>query len=244
MRSRDTRLDPTGVGRYVLMPGDPGRVYSIIEWLDNPRLVFKEAEHLIYTGEYHGIQVTVASTGIGGPPTAVVLTALVNAGADTFIRLGGAGGLQPQVAMGDLVIATGAIRDEGTGQAYLPLAFPAVADFEIAWALADAAKKYACPHHLGIVHSKDSFQSQVAPEKLPNAQRLQWEWEAWLAGNTLASEMESAALFIASQTMGVRAGAVFLVRHSKDHSVKAKVEDFGPAIQVCLGAIELLDQQE
>lgn len=239
----DTPISAGAIGKYVLLPGDPGRVATIADLLRSGNVVFSDHEHQLFTGFYGTTKVTVASTGIGGPPTALMVRKLARLGAQVFIRIGGAGAIQPGIQLGDLVIASGAVRDEGMGSVYLPLAFPAAADFDVVHALASSAAAREIPHHVGIVHSKDSFTSQVAPGSLPAAVSLQWQWESWISAGVLASEMEAASLFIAAHVENVKAGAVVLVRHSKDLTAKAVVEDFVPAVQTSLEAVQYLDRK-
>lgn len=199
------------VGRYVILPGDPKRCKKIAEHFENAKLVADNREFITYTGFLKGEKVSVTSTGIGGPSAAIALEELVACGADTFIRVGTCGGIDLSVKGGDLVIATGAIRMEGTSREYAPIEFPAVADFEIAWALQNAAKELDFHAHMGVVQSKDSFFGQHCPQRMPVSYELMNKWDAWKRMGCKASEMESAALFIASAHLGVRCGATFLV---------------------------------
>ena len=199
------------VGRYVLLPGDPKRCSKIAKYFDAPVLVADNREYVTYTGYLDGVKASVASTGIGGPSAAIAMEELANIGADTFIRVGTCGGMNVDVMGGDLVIATGAIRMEGTSREYAPIEFPAVADFGIANALVKAAENLNKKYHEGVVHCKDSFYGQHAPESKPVGYELINKWDAWLKMGTLASEMESAALFTVAAYRKVRAGSVFLV---------------------------------
>ncbi len=198
------------VGRYVLLPGDPGRVEIIASFLDEAREIASNREFHTMTGMLEGIPVSVTSTGIGGPSLAIAVEELVRIGADTFIRVGTCGGMSTDVLPGDLVIATGAIRSEGTSREYMPLEFPAVADFGVVNALTDATKELGCRYHVGIVQGKDSFYGQHEPERMPVRRRLLDNWQAWIDGGCLASEMESPALFVIASTLHVRAGSINL----------------------------------
>lgn len=199
------------VGRYVILPGDPKRCAKIAAFLDDAELTADHREFTTYTGTLAGEGVSVTSTGIGGPSAAIALEELVKAGADTFLRVGTCGGMQPEVKSGDLVIATGAVRMEGTSREYAPIEFPAVADFTLVSALRAAADSLGFPSHTGIVQCKDSFYGQHEPEKMPVSYELQQKWEAWKRLGCLASEMESAALFTVSSYLHVRTASVFLV---------------------------------
>lgn len=199
------------VGRYCLLPGDPGRCESIAKLFDNPVHVAQNREYNIYTGTLLGEKVSVCSTGIGGPSASIAMEELVKAGADTFVRVGTCGGMDIDVKSGDLVIATGAIRNEGTSREYAPIEFPAVADIDVVNALIAAAKESGHDWHKGIVQCKDSFYGQHEPDIMPVSYELENKWQAWLRLGCKASEMESAALFVVADYLKVRCGSVFLV---------------------------------
>lgn len=118
------------VGRYVILPGDPKRCKKIAQYFDDPVLVADNREYVTYTGTLDGVKVSVTSTGIGGPSASIAMEELYRCGADTFVRIGTCGGMQPEVKSGDIVVATGAIRMEGTSKEYAPIEFPAVANLE------------------------------------------------------------------------------------------------------------------
>ena len=222
------------VGRYVLMPGDPFRTDLIASFLDNATLVAHNREHKSWTGSLDGVPVSVTSTGMGCPSTAIALEELIKIGADTFIRIGTAG---PVCELStdpswDGAICTAAVRDEGTTIHYIPIEYPAVADRHVVAALADAAQQRGLKYLEGITQSKDSFYSEVDPEDQPLAGRLLERWEAWKRGNVVASEMEAAALFVISSIRGKRAGAIMNW---------GKMED---TIQIACDAIRLLIQRD
>lgn len=197
------------VGRYVFLPGDPGRCESIAAYFDEPVHIGMNREFNIYTGKLCGEKVSVCSTGIGGPSAAIAMEELVAIGADTFIRIGTCGGIAMDVLPGDVVIATGAVRFEHTSQEYAPIEFPAVADFSVTAALNDAAARLGYRRHTGVVQCKDSFYGQHAPEKSPVHYELLQKWEAWKRLGVKASEMESASLFVVAAALGVRCGSCF-----------------------------------
>lgn len=199
------------VGRYVLLCGDPGRCEKIAAHLDEAAFVVQNREYVIYTGTLNGEKVSVCSTGIGGPSTAIAMEELIHCGADTFIRVGTSGGMDMDVMGGDLVIATGAIRMEGTTREYAPIEFPAVPDFAVVQALAEAAGELPVRSHLGVLHCKDSFYGQHEPENVPVANELKTKWDAWVKCGAMASEMESAAIFILGSVRKVRTGSIMLV---------------------------------
>ncbi len=198
------------VGKYVILPGDPGRCEKIAEHFDNPQKIASNREYVTYTGYLNGEKVSVTSTGIGGPSASIALEELVHVGADTFIRVGTSGGMDTNVKGGDVVIATSAIRMDGTSKAYLPVEYPAVANFQIVNCLVNAAKKLNMTYHVGVVECKDSFYGQHEPEKKPVAYDLLNRWDAWVKGGALSSEMESSTLFVVGSCLRVRVGSVLL----------------------------------
>lgn len=205
------------IGRYVILPGDPARCEKIARYFDNPQKLASNREYTLYTGTLDGVQVGVCSTGIGGPSAAIALEELVECGADTFIRVGTSGGMQDDVKAGDICIATAAIRQEGTSREYLPIEFPAVANFDIVLALRDAAEQLGYSYHTGVIQSKDSFYGELRPHQQAIAEELLSKWKAWKAGGALTSEMETAALLIVSAVLGVRCGAVLNVLWNADN---------------------------
>lgn len=227
------------VGEYVILPGDPKRCSKIAAYFDDAKLIADRREFTTYTGYLNGVKVSVTSTGIGGPSAAIALEELVKVGAKYFIRVGTCGGMDLDVKSGDLVIATGAIRMEGTSKEYAPIEFPAVANYDIVTALINGAKKLGVPYHIGVVECKDSFYGQHSPEKMPVSYELMNKWQAWLKLGCLASEMESAALFTVASYLRVKVGSIFLVvanqereiqglenpvAHDTDMAIKASIE--------------------
>lgn len=232
------------VGRYVLLPGDPGRCEQIASYLDDPHLVAYNREYKTYTGTLLGEKVSVTSTGIGGPSAAIAVEELVKIGADTFIRVGTCGGMNANVIPGSIVVANSAIRAEGTSREYLPIEFPAVADHQVTCALEAAAKSLNLPCKVGVVQCKDSFYGQHEPEAQPISDDLLRRWSAWIRGGCLASEMESAALFVLGSCRSVRTGTVLLVCANKDREKLGysdpSFHDTAPAIQTAIEAIRRL----
>lgn len=204
-------LRPGDVGRYVFLPGDPGRCEKIASYFDNPKFIAQNREYVTYTGTLLGEKVSVTSTGIGCPSTAIAVEELINVGADTFIRIGTSGAMQPNIKTGDVAVVTGAIRDEGTTLHYMPEGFPAVADVEVVQALRQGAINAGIPYHLGISQSKDSFYGEIDPKRMPIASHLLARWKAWVDGGAICSEMEAAAIFIISSIHRKRASGVMLM---------------------------------
>ena len=199
------------VGEYVLMPGDPGRAEVIARHFDNAAHVATNREYVTYTGFLDGVKVSVTSTGIGCPSSAIAMEELVRVGAKTFIRVGTSGSIQPGTQSGELAIVTGAIRDEGTSLHYMPAEFPAVANYEVVQALRKAATTKGLAHRVGISQSKDSFYGEVEPEHSGVTQRLLDRWKAWEIGGAICSEMEASTLFIVASMLRVRAGGIMVM---------------------------------
>ncbi len=241
-------LKPGDVGKYVILPGDPKRCAKIAAYFDDAKLVADSREYMTYTGTLDGVKVSVMSTGIGGPSASIGLEELVNVGADTFIRVGTCGGMQLDVKGGDVVIATGAIRMEGTSREYAPIEYPAVPDLAVTNALVSAAKSIGAEHHVGVVQCKDSFYGQHQPELHPVSYELMNKWEAWIRMGCMASEMESAALFIAGSYRRVRVGSCFLVVANQEREKaglpNAQEHDTDLPIRVAVEAIRRLIKED
>ena len=239
---------PGDVGRYCILPGDPGRCASIAALFDNAAFVSQNREYTIYTGTLLGEKVSVCSTGIGGPSAAIAMEELTAIGADTFIRVGTCGGIDLNVQSGDIVVATGAIRFEHTSREYAPIEFPAVADFGITAALAEAARAMGKTCHTGVVQCKDSFYGQHSPARMPVSYELLNKWEAWKRLGVKASEMESAALFVVAAALGVRCGSCFHVVWNQEREAagmdQKMSEDTSAAVRVGVEALKLLIQQD
>lgn len=206
------------VGRYVLLPGDPFRTDVIANYLDDAVLVAHNREHKTWTGTLDGVKVSVTSTGMGCPSSAIALEELIACGADTFIRVGTSGRVSDKAQDPNLmgVITTAAVRDEGTTRSYIPIEYPAIADRHIVAALADTSTELGYNFAEGITHSKDSFYGQVYPETMPISNTLLERQEAWKMGNVMCSEMEAAALFVISSIRGCRASGIMAFSDTDD----------------------------
>ena len=163
------QVEPGEVGRYVFLPGDPFRTDLIASFLDDAKLIAHNREHKTWTGYLSGEKVSVTSTGMGCPSTAIAVEELIKAGADTFIRIGTAGPVRNREDSSrfDGVVVTGAVRDEGTTIHYIPIEYPAVADRHVVAALAQAAQAAGLNFAEGISQSKDSFYGEVNPACSP-----------------------------------------------------------------------------
>jgi len=236
------------VGRYVILPGDPGRCEKIAKFFDDAKFVHQNREYVTYTGTLLGVPVSVVSTGIGGPSASIAMEELTAIGADTFLRVGTCGGINLKVKSGDCVIATGAVRMEGTSREYAPIEFPAVADFDVTVSLVDAAKALFLPYHTGVVQCKDSFYGQHSPARMPVSYELEAKWQAWKRLGVLASEMESAALYTVAATLGVRCGCVLNTVWNQERVKEGLHEednhDTERGIRVAVEAIKLLIERD
>ena len=207
------------VGRYVILPGDPGRCEKIAALFDNAHFVAQNREYTIYTGTLLGEKVSVCSTGIGGPSASIAMEELHNIGADTFIRVGTCGGIDLDVRSGDVVVATGAIRFEHTSREYAPIEYP-------------------------VVQCKDAFYGQHSPARMPVSYELLNKWEAWKRLGVKASEMESAALFVVADALGCRCGSCFHVIWNQEREAAGldqdMSEDTTSAVQVGVEALKRL----
>lgn len=233
---------PTTVkAKYAILPGDPGRVPLIASYLDEAKFLASNREYTTFIGKLQGETVLVTSTGIGGASASIALEELNMIGVDTILRVGTCGGMQENVYSGDIIIATAAVRAEGTSKEYAPIDFPAAADFTLTSALVSAAKKFGARYHTGIVHSKDSFYGQHNPSSMPVSYELENKWEAFIRCGVLASEMETAALFTVSAVRGIKAGSVLLAiwnqergKHDGDNSKNLNTEN---VIKIAVNAL-------
>jgi uridine phosphorylase len=239
---------PSDVGEYCLLPGDPGRCEFIASFLDGAEKVAQNREYTTYTGLLSGKRVSVVSTGIGGPLASIAMEELCTLGAHTFIRVGTCGGIDLKVRGGDIVVATGCVRQEGLTREYAPIEYPAVPDFSVLSALSRAAEKSGAPWHAGIVQCKDSFYGQHDPKRMPVAEELIYKWEAWKRLGVLASEMESAALFVVAAARRVRCGTALNVVWNQERRARGLDDPDGSptgcAIPVAVEAMKLLIQQD
>ncbi len=192
-----------GVGdieKYVLLPGDPKRVEKIAAFFDKPRCVSDYRGFVTYSGKVDGIGISACSTGIGCPSAAIVVEELTRIGAETLIRVGTAGSLQPNINMGDIVIATSAVRADGASRAFMPVEYPAVASFEVISALVQAAKRLEKKAHVGMVWSSDAFycDDPATVSRLSKA-------------NVLSVEMECSTIFTLAGMKKLKSGAIMAI---------------------------------
>lgn len=224
-RQYHLQISEGDVGEYVLLPGDPGRCSLIADRLDEARLIAVNREFTTWTGTLHRTRVSVTSTGIGGPSAAIAVEELSRLGAHTLLRVGTCGSMQRQVRQGNLVVATAAVRDEGTSRQYLPLPYPATAAPEIVRSMCDALRAGSTPYHVGVVHSKDSFYGETQPKTMPVEHELLEHWKAWERGHVLASDMECAAIFVVAAVRGLRAGGILLCVNEPPYAITSSTLD-------------------
>jgi uridine phosphorylase len=197
------------VGEYVLVPGDPGRTPAIAKYLDDAHEIAFSREYRTFTGSLLGVPVSTISSGMGGPSVAIGIEELSELGVHTFLRVGTCGAAQPEIKMGDLVIATGSVRSEGTPTGYIPLEYPAIASLDMVNALVEAAKAAGAPHHVGVIRSVDALYSDLMPDRMPRP-HIREELEMWSRAGVLSNDMESSTLFVVARLRKRRAGTINL----------------------------------
>jgi len=208
-------------GRVFLLPGSPARALRIAERFEDARCIESPRGHDVHTGfvvrDGRRFDLGCVSSGMGCPSLGIIARELIALDVRCMIRVGSAGSLQPRIRGGHLVIASGAVRDEGASEAYAPREFPAVASPAVTWALEDAARELlpAEQFHTGIVHSKDSLYGREfgdGPRREENERYLQ----ELVALGVVASEMEASHLFVLASAHRVEAGCVLGVLGGPD----------------------------
>ncbi len=244
MKQYHIAIDESQSAKYCILPGDPKRCELIAKHFENPQFVADNREFMTWAGTLNGERVLTTSTGIGGPSAAIAMEELSATGVHTFIRVGTCGGINMKVRSSDIVIATGAIRLDGTGREYAPIEFPAVADFGVVNALVNAAKELGERWHAGVVQCKDSFYGQHAPGRMPVHDELLRKWDAWKRLGVLASEMESSTLFVVASALGVRCGSVLNVIWNQERESAGLIDpdnfDTERGIRVAIKALSSL----
>lgn len=243
------RCTEDDIGKYILLPGDPDRVPIIADYLEDSHQIIRTREYNTYTGYLYGEKVSVVSTGIGCPSAAIAMEELIKLGAHTFLRIGTCGCMNPDPKPGDCIIATGAIRRDGTSRQYLPIEFPAVANYEMVNFLVNGAINTDQRYHVGIVETKDSYYGQHNPEASPISYELLNKWAAFSRGGAIGSEMESSILFILGSIYNVRVGSILhIVRNRvfEDLTKSAPLTDFDTSLTIKSGieAMKLLIESD
>ena len=238
------RCKPGDVAEFVLLPGDPERVPWIASFWDEQREVARHREYVTYTGRYKGVPVSCTSTGIGGPAAAIAVEELLRVGASTFLRVGTTGAIQPDIEVGDIIIATGAVRLDGTSKQYVRVEYPAFAHFEVVSALIQAAESLGARYHVGIVASTDSFYTGQAR---PGYRQYEQSWMRDLIpdlqkAGVLSFEMEASTLFTLSNIYGARAGAVLAAVANRIKNELVENAGVEMAIRVANEAVKILHE--
>ena len=194
------RCSSKDIARYAFTPGSHRRAKRIAEHFEGARLVSDSRGYLVFTGTVAGFPMTVSSTGMGGPTTAICLEELAHMGADTFIRVGSCGTPQDYVGCGDVIISTGTFRAGGTGTKYLPVEFPAVPNYAVTTALVGAARRLALKFHVGLGVAGDAFYAPRRGSSMGDVMKQ---------AGIVSFEMESDTIYVMAALRGWRAGAVY-----------------------------------
>ncbi|KDE58228.1 uridine phosphorylase [Halostagnicola sp. A56] len=193
-------VDEGDLTDIALIPGDPGRVDRIASHCDDAETVAQNREYKVVNASYEGRELTICSTGIGCPSAAIAIEELANVGVETFVRVGTTGALQSDIEIGDMIVATGAAKNEGTSKRYEAVEYPAVPDYEVLSSLVDAAEANDEDVHVGPIASDDAYYAETDAAV-----------DDWEAAGLLAVEMEAAAVFSLARRKGLRAGAICTV---------------------------------
>lgn len=232
------------IPRYVLLPGDPGRVPLIASFWDESRLLSSHREYVTYVGKYKGTDIAAVSTGIGGPATAIAIEELLRVGADTFIRVGTTGALRKEIELGDLIISLAAVRYDGVSKIYVDPEYPAVASLDVLLALIEAAEELKVKYHVGITASSDSFYVGQGRPGFKNYLPKHWsDIHLRLAEiNVLNFEMEAATIFTLANIYGGRGGAVCAVIANRVTDEFAPGVGIENAVKVANEAVKILKE--
>ena len=215
-------LAPGEAGRYAIVPGDPDRCELIAAHLDNPRMVTRKREFTTWEGTLDGERVTVTSTGIGGPSTAICVEELHKCGADTFIRVGTCASTCADVQCGDIVVVSGSVRMDGTSLHYLPMEFPAVPSYQLLKALEESSVSLGFHTTVGVSITKDSFYTQAEPETKPVSDDLIRRWQSYVRGGAVCTSMEESILFSVGSSLGIRTASILVSATNFDGSVSKR----------------------
>ncbi|MBZ6494454.1 nucleoside phosphorylase [Natrinema longum] len=193
-------VDDGDLTDIALIPGDPGRVDRIADHCDESTTIAQNREYKVVNATYGGRELTICSTGIGCPSAAIAIEELAAVGVETFVRVGTTGALQSEIEIGDMIVATGAAKNEGTSKRYEAAEYPAVPDYDVLSALVDAAEANDEDVHVGPIASDDAYYAETDDAV-----------DDWEAAGMLSVEMEAAAVFSLARRKGLRAGAICTV---------------------------------
>lgn len=213
------------VSEYVILVGDPQRVLRVGEFLENCEEIVFNREFRTIRGKYKGAPITVTSTGIGGPSTAIAIEELIACGAKYFIRVGSGGAVQPYIKLGDLVISSGAVRDDGTTDMYIDKSYPAIPDLELTHKILETCKELSYSHYLGYVRSHDSFYIENEEDIM----------EYWSKKNILSSDMETTTVFVLGQLRGVKTASILNTVVEYNSNVKEGIRNY---VEESIGPVE------
>ncbi|EJO9870701.1 nucleoside phosphorylase [Vibrio vulnificus] len=201
-------VDETQVAERVIVCGEPDRANRIAALLERAELIAENREYRLFNGEFQGKAITVCSTGIGAPSMIIAVEELKQCGAKYVIRVGSAGAMQPNIALGELIVAEGAVRDEGGSKAYIDAAYPAYASFSLLKGLDGYLQMQTVPYHMGVVRSHDSFYTDDEETLC----------QYWNKKGILGADMETSALFTVGRLRGLHVASVLnnVVRYQQD----------------------------
>lgn len=210
------RFGASESAKYAILPGDPGRCDKVAKFLTDVKEVAYNREFRTISGYYKGVKILVTSTGIGGPSASIAVEELRNTGTEVLIRIGSCGALQPDIKLGELIIANGAVRKDGASATYIESSFPAVPDTKLLYALIKSAEEQGFNHRCGIIKSHDSFYTDCNDD-IDNF---------WASKGVIGSDMESAALFVVSSLRGLRAASILNVVVEKTGDLKDGINEY------------------
>jgi uridine phosphorylase len=238
------RAGSNEIGAYVFLCGDPARVSAISKYFDEQKEVSTARGFVIHSGKLSGVRVSVVASGIGGPSTAIAVEELITLGARTFLRVGTCGSLQEHVKIGDTVISTAAVRDEGTTRQYVALEYPAVASWDVVQALEQSCRVLKAKVHIGVTHCKDAFYSEL-PEYTTDPVGTERRWAGWTRGNVLCTEMEASTVYVIASLRKCRAGAILhVVGSTIEGNLIAKAPDIEQVIKIAIAAMNHLIEKD
>ncbi|WP_323190216.1 nucleoside phosphorylase [Halostella sp. PRR32] len=238
-------VGPDDVANAVLLPGNPERVDKVTALWDESEEKGYHREYRTATGTYEGAPISVTSTGIGSPSAAIAVEELARIGADTFLRVGSCGAIRPEAEVGDLILTTGAVRQEGTSDEYVREDYPATADHEVVSALVAAAERLGYDYHTGITASTDSF---YAGQGRPGFEGFEAAGSDELVenlkdANVMNLEMEASSILTLANLYGLRAGAVCTVYANRETG-EFRTEGESRAAETASLAVKLLAQMD
>lgn len=202
--------------KYAILPGDPGRVERAKQYLEDVREIVFNREYKSITGYYKGTKILVMSTGMGGVSVGIAVEELKKIGVEIMIRIGSCGALQKYIHLGELIIANGAVRDEGTSKAYIESIYPAVPDTELLCGVMEAARACGVRYHVGKVRSHDTFYTERENEIS----------RYWSEKGILGADMETAALFVIGDLRGVKTASILNTVNEYDMDVAENINRY------------------